>query len=143
MIVKQVLDISSNIRDLPRVRRFLQEFCLTYTGDGFNEDQMAQLELAVNEATANIMKHAYHGEDGHPIQVVAQADDAQVVIELVHNGEAFTPDSVPPPSFDGSRSNGFGVYLIANCMDDVQYLKKEQGQNCIYMIKLYQKQESG
>lgn len=142
MNVEKTLEISSSFNDLPRVRRFLHEFCHTYTGDGFDEDHMAQLELAVNEATANIIEHAYHGEEGHSIQVVAQADDAQVAIELVHTGEAFTPDSVPPPSFDGSRSNGFGVYLIANCMDDVQYLQNEQGKNCIYMIKLYPKQES-
>ena len=47
------------------------------------------------------MEHAYHGEDGHPIQVVVPADDAQVAIELLHSGEAFTPESVPPSSFDG------------------------------------------
>ena len=142
MNIRQVLEISSDFNELPRVRRFLHKFCNTYVGERFDEDHLAQMVLAVNEATVNIMEHAYHGEDGHPIQVVVHADDAQVAIELLHSGEAFTSESVAPPSFDGSRSNGFGVYLIANCMDDVQYLQNDQGQNCIYMIKLYPKHQS-
>ena len=76
------------------------------------------------------------------MQGVVHTDDAQVAIELLHSCEAFTPESVHRPSFDGSRSNGFGVYLIANCMDDVQYLQNDQRQNCIYIIKLYPSHES-
>ena len=142
MNIKQVLEISSNFSELPRVRRFLHEFCAQNTGEGFDEDHMAQVELAVNEAATNIMKHAYHGEADHLIQVVAYANDREVVFELLHQGDAFTPDAVPMPSFDGSRSNGFGVYLIANCMDEVQYLQNDQGDNCVYMKKVYHKQDT-
>ena len=37
------------------------------------------------------MEHAYHGEDGHPIQVVVHADDAQVAIELFYAAVRLLP----------------------------------------------------
>ena len=97
MNIRQVLEISSNFSELPRVRRFDHEFCNTHAGERFDEGHLAQMVLAVNEATVHIMEHAYQCEDGYPIQGVVHADDAQVAIELLHSCEAFTPESVPPP----------------------------------------------
>jgi serine/threonine-protein kinase RsbW len=137
MTAREVLDITSRLEELSRIRDFLHVFCETYTGEGFTEEYMAQLELAVNEAATNVMKHAYHGREGQPIQVEAHADPGRVVIVLLHHGDSFTPESVPPPAFDGSRSNGFGVFLIRNCVDEVRYTTDDQGRNAIYMVKSY------
>ncbi len=97
MNIRQVLEISSNFNELPCVRRFDHKFCNTHAGERFDEGHLAQMVLAVNEATVHIMEHAYQCEDGHPMQGVVHADDAQIAIELLHNCEAFTPESVPPP----------------------------------------------
>ena len=37
--------------------------------------------------------------------------------------------------FDGSRDGGFGVYIIAHCVDEVRYVHDERGENCIYLVK--------
>jgi anti-sigma regulatory factor (Ser/Thr protein kinase) len=139
MSVMDVLEIRSNFNDLPLVRKFLQEFCTNNTSDGFDEDHIAQVELAAYKAISNIIEHVYHGDNGHIIELRVRAEADKVIIELVYHGEAFTPESVPPPSFDGSKSNGFGVYIIANCMDDVQYFKNKKGHNFITMVKEYGK----
>ncbi len=53
MNIRQVLEISSDFNELPRVRRFLHKFCNTYAGERFDEDHLAQMVLADNEATVN------------------------------------------------------------------------------------------
>jgi anti-sigma regulatory factor (Ser/Thr protein kinase) len=132
-----VLEISSAVDQLALVRRFLRDFCSKYTAAGFDEDHMAQLELAVNEATANIMKHAYQGQENQIIRLEATAEKGRVMICLLHNGHSFSPETVPPPSFDGSRSGGFGVFLIRECVDEVRYLQTSEGLYCIYLMKIY------
>lgn len=134
---RRTLQITSEFAELQRVRKFLHDFCDANAGADFTENHMAEIELAVNEATANIMEHAYEGEEGKSIRVNIQSMPGQLTIELIHEGRAFTPDSVPPPSFDGSRSNGFGVFLIANCMDDVQYTENRDDSKSIIMVKNY------
>jgi anti-sigma regulatory factor (Ser/Thr protein kinase) len=97
---------------------------------------VAELELAVNEAASNVMKHAYHGRTDQRIHLEAEAFPDRVAVQLHHLGDPFDPSVVPPPSFDGSRESGFGVYLITRSVDDVRYYRDERGGNCIALIKM-------
>src|SRR5262249_60667467 len=54
---------------------------------------------------------------------------------LWHDCTVFDPAMVQPPVFDGSRDGGFGVYIIAHCVDEVRYVRDEQGENCICLMK--------
>ena len=135
----QNLEISSQLTELPRVRQFLRDFCNPLLTQGYREDSLLELELAVNEAATNVIKHAYHGREDQNIRIEAESEADSVVIRIVHRGDSFDPDAVPPPSFDGSRSNGFGVYLIKTCVDLVRYTQDEHGQNDIYLMKHFSK----
>jgi len=137
MIRRETLDITSQLDELPRVRAFLRRFCQPLVTAGYPEEALSELELAVNEAVANVMKHAYQGRTDYPIRMDLQAEDARIVVSIRHQGAPFTPEAVPPPSFDGSRSNGFGVYLIRQCVDEVEYLQEDAGGNCIRLIKSF------
>jgi anti-sigma regulatory factor (Ser/Thr protein kinase) len=53
-----------------------------------------------------------------------------------HLGLPFDPAIVPPPSFDGSRESGFGVYLIAHSVDSVRYYRDALQRNCMALEKL-------
>src|SRR5690606_27052513 len=54
------IDIRSDLRDLRRARKFVRDVCHNLPGAPLDADSVAALELAVNEAASNIMKHAYH-----------------------------------------------------------------------------------
>ena len=127
--------IRSDLKDLRRARSFVREFCGALPGGLFDEAGVAALELAVNEAVCNIMKHAYHGRPDQWIQLEAEYVPERLSIRLHHLGDSFDPATVPPPAFDGSRESGFGVYLIANSVDDVRYSRDERGRNCIVLTK--------
>jgi serine/threonine-protein kinase RsbW len=117
------------------VREFAERFCRALPPPALAEDRIAQLQLAVTEAASNISRHAYHGHSGQTIQLEADAFADRIVMRLYHAGDSFDPTQVPPPTFDGSREGGFGVYIIAQSVDEVRYFLDERGRNCICLIK--------
>jgi sigma-B regulation protein RsbU (phosphoserine phosphatase) len=128
------LEIRSDLKDLARARAFVRDFCRMLGGllDG---DDVTDLELAVNEAASNIMKHAYHGRTDQRILLDADAFPDRVSIRLHHLGDSFDPATAPPPVLDGTRESGFGLYLITKSVDDVRYSRDERGRNSIALVK--------
>jgi anti-sigma regulatory factor (Ser/Thr protein kinase) len=137
------LDIRSDLTELGRVRTFVRDFCRGLSGTPLDDEATAQLELAVNEAASNIMKHAYHGRADQRIELDATALPDRVSIDLHHLGDSFDPALVLPPAFDGSRESGFGLYLIARSVDDVRYSRDERGRNCVTLVKVSGRNEKG
>jgi sigma-B regulation protein RsbU (phosphoserine phosphatase) len=135
-LARAELEIRSDLADLRRSRAFVRDFCRMLPEGLLDEDEVAGLELAVNEAASNIMKHAYHGRTDQRIELEADAVPDCVTIRLHHVGDVFDPAIVRPPALDGSRESGFGIYLIANSVDDVRYSRDEHGKHCIALIKM-------
>ena len=104
-------------------------------GSAADEEGLAQLELAVDEAAANVILHAYGHKTGLPVEVVVTAEPHQVCVALYHQGEPFDPDKVAPPAFDGSRESGFGLYLIRNAVDECTFFRDERGHHGIRLVK--------
>ncbi len=112
--------------------------CCRLAPPGLDEDDIAALELAVNEAGSNIMKHAHHGRADQRIHLDGDMYPDRVSIQLHYVGDPFTPSSVPQPALDGSRESGFGVYLMSRTVDEVRYFRDDRGRNCIALVKLHQ-----
>jgi sigma-B regulation protein RsbU (phosphoserine phosphatase) len=129
-------EIRSDLRELRQAREFVRAFCAGLAPSPLAENRTAALELAVNEAASNVMKHAYHGRSDQRISLEAEAFADRVVVRLHHLGDRFDPSTVRAPAFDGSRESGFGVYLINQSVDEVRYYRDARGRNCIALVKL-------
>jgi PAS domain S-box-containing protein len=129
------IEICSGLDQLGRVREFVRSFCRGLSDHPLGDDREAALELAVNEAASNIIKHAYHGQSGECVRLEAEAFPERVSIRLSHLGDPFDPASAPPPALDGSRESGFGTYIIAQSVDEVRYYRDEHGRNYIALAK--------
>ena len=136
-LARSELEIRSDLTDLRRARVFVRDFCRMVPEGLLDEDDVAALELAVNEAASNIMKHAYHGRADQLIALEADAFPDRVAVRLYHLGDSFDPTSVRPPALDGSRESGFGVYIINRSVDEVRYSRDPRGRNCIALIKAF------
>jgi PAS domain S-box-containing protein len=128
------LDIQSDLAHLGRARAFVREVCRLAPDEILGDREIAGLELAVNEAASNIMKHAYHGRRDQRIQLDGDAYRDRVVIRLHHLGDPFELDTAPPPALDGSRESGFGIYLMTNSVSDVRYSRDDRGKHCIALV---------
>jgi PAS domain S-box-containing protein len=129
-MLRTEIEISSDLTQLGRVREFVR----AVRGSLDDEGEVA-LELAVNEAASNIIKHAYHGHGGQCIHLRGEVFPGRVSVRLAHLGEPFDAASVPPPALDGSRDSGFGAFIIDQTMDEVRYYRDETGRNCVALTK--------
>ncbi len=134
-IQRKETTVPSDLSQLEHIRAFVTDAVESEQGATLDDEDHYQLLLAVNEAASNIMRHAHGGISTEKIIVASDVFDDRIVIRLSHYGKSFDPDSAPPPSFDGTREGGFGVYMIAQCVDEVQYLRESDGRNTVRMVK--------
>lgn len=138
-----VLELPSDADRLEEARTFLANFFNQLENAPVDEDTADLLILAVNEALANVMEHAYAGRTDGRIQIEAEAFMGQqdsVVNELqfrlYDTGEPFrNRGNVPPPSFDGTRDDGFGLFIMEQCFDVIDHRRDDMGRNCTFMLR--------
>ena len=121
--------------DLSRIRRFVGE-----VGEdlGIPERELYDLELAVDEACANVIEHGYQGVGGKiEIQIEALNGGVQVVIR--DWGEPFDPESIPVPDvtapLEQRPMGGVGLFLMRRVMTQVEFAFDPQGGNTLTMTK--------
>jgi serine/threonine-protein kinase RsbW len=82
----------------------------------------------VHEACANIIEHAYRFSEGRiavHISLCEQPDS--IVIDLFDTGEKAVLDEVRPPNLNEPQIKGYGLFLIQQLMDSVEYLSEAEG----------------
>jgi len=116
------LHVPSSTENLAMIRDFVGRI-----GEraGFGASDLAKLELAVDEACANVMEHAYGSDATREVMVKATVDAESVQIRIVDTGKGFDPDQISQPDLEQlireRRTGGLGMRLIRSVMDEVQY----------------------
>jgi serine/threonine-protein kinase RsbW len=101
---------------------------------GFSEERIREIELAVEEILVNIIKYAYEGcDDRGSIEISCKPAEGQsLVIEIADSGTPFDITSVPDPDVNADINNrqigGLGIYFVKQLMDEVRY-RREDGRN--------------
>ena len=116
--------VPSDPRYLCVVRAAVGELASVY---GLPEEECRALALAVGEAMANVIRHAYHGDPAHTIELECEGSADRLNFTLLDQGEA--PDAVrlqPHPLNDQALS-GRGTHLIRSAMDEVRYERVPRG----------------
>lgn len=110
---------------------------------GLPEDEIGKLELAVDEACANVIEHAYGGDAAQEVAVRAEFDEDAVRITIVDTGQGFDPASVAQEDLAKlvaeRRTGGLGLRLIRTLMDEVRYEIEPGRQNELQMVKRLRK----
>ena len=93
-------------------------------GKGWKEDEIIKVDLALQEALANGIRHGARNDPSKFIQCVVTTDDiGDLVIVVRDPGPGFDPTTVPNP-LEGDnvlKSSGRGVFLINQLMDEVTF----------------------
>jgi anti-anti-sigma factor len=127
----------ADLSELSNLRKFVDCLCQSAPLNGKNLS--CELQLAINEAFCNIVKHGYHGNKEGSILVQGKLQENGVTIELSDQGIGFNPKTVQEPSLAGDQENGYGWFMIKEIADEVHYLQKEskQGWNHMHIYKKY------
>ncbi len=85
-----------------------------------------QLVLAVDEAAANVIRHAYAGAPGD-IALAVRRDAGMLEFELADTAPCVDPARLKPRDLDECRPGGLGLCLIDAVMDDWRLLPAPGG----------------
>ena len=106
---------------------------------GFSSDEVYAIQTAVDEACANIIDHAYHGENIGEIEISITNSSDGLRIVIRDTGEPFDPESIPEPDIQSPletrKERGLGVYFMRKLMDKVIYNFSESQGNTLTLIK--------
>ena len=120
MVLWGELRVEATVENLRKVSEFVRDIGQQLR---LTEDAMFDVDLAVEEASANILRHAYGtGQAGDILLRVETADDV-VRITLTDWGLPFDPEKVTPfdvrATVKTRTEGGTGLRLIHSLMDDV------------------------
>ena len=102
---------------------------------GFAEHERDDIVLAVNEAFANVIKHAYHFDPDREVRLVVFRTETALMLELHDDAESVDPSTVKPRSLDDISPGGLGVYFIHQIMDETEFLDCKGKGNILRMVK--------
>ncbi len=129
------LELESRLDELERLREFTRRACTAAGSEAADEDTVWQVWIALHEAVSNIIKHAYRGDAGGRIHIVAEAFYDEWVFSLCHRGKPFQGGGAFTPSPSPDKEHGFGLIIIENYMDEVRYSGSPDGTNTVRLVK--------
>jgi serine/threonine-protein kinase RsbW len=108
----------------------------------FQDSEARAIVRSVDEALANVMRHAYGGRPGLPIEMschrlpAGEQKSAQGGIEilLADKGVPVKPEALKGRPLDELRPGGLGLHFIRQSMDEVEFSRKK-GKNLLRMVK--------
>jgi serine/threonine-protein kinase RsbW len=132
--------VQSSTENLSLIREFV-----TKVGEqaGMSELDISKIELAVDEACANVIEHAYGNDKSQEVIVRANVDEEKITFQIVDTGIGFDPTQILQEDLEKliekRKSGGLGMRLIKTLMDEVQYEIIPGQKNELRMIKRIKK----
>ncbi len=118
---------------------------------GLDEDTVFHFELCCDEASTNIIEHAYGAEALGNITVFYKSSSRAFSVTLIDHGRPFNPKDVPAPAsfslsnetkepalsefLDNLQIGGLGIHFMRSLMDEVHYSFGGDAGNRLTLVK--------
>ena len=127
--------VNASTQNLSTIREFVSKHA---EDQGFSSQKVADIQLAVDEAYTNIIKHAYKNDSNKEVIISLEFDNDKMVVTLTDHGIGFDIEKYKKPDLkrqiEKKKRGGMGVYLIRRLMDEVTYNVKNN-KNILRMCK--------
>lgn len=134
------LHVPSSTENLALIREYVTTIGASA---GLTAAEIGKLELAVDEACANVIEHAYGHDMTKEVIVRAIFDEEMLSIIVEDTGRGFDPSAVKQEDLQEliakHKSGGLGLRLIQTLMDEVHYEIVPGQKNELHMRKRIRK----
>jgi len=104
---------------------------------GFPQNRINDIELAMEEALVNIFNYAYKDNTGAAEVTCSIDNDKRFIVDIIDSGIPFNVLSHKDPDLTSDISEreigGLGVFLMKKLTDDIQY-RRENGKNILRFV---------
>ncbi len=101
---------------------------------GFDDGTAGRVALAVDEATTNVIEHAYRGNSDEEVELRFEDRGPELWVDIVDTGTTVDRRSIPKMDLlrfaSERRSGGLGVHLMEKIMDSVSFRKTAHRNVC-------------
>jgi serine/threonine-protein kinase RsbW len=133
------LRLNSEPSQIAPARRAIEQFAASW---GFDAAAQADIGLCVNEALANVIRHAYANSKSNPIEVSGEylaptthgnrapqppQPTASLRVTIRDWGNGRNPAQLAPKPRDPLVPGGLGLICLKELMDEVNYLPQPDG----------------
>ena len=129
------LKVDSRLENLSIISDFIDKVMRQI---GTKGRSISEVQLAVDEACTNIIKHAY-SEWKDIITITLEMGEEDLIVTITDRGKPFEPSSIPPPDLESDvgerRIGGLGIYFMRKLMDEVSYSFDAEEGNKLTMRK--------
>jgi serine/threonine-protein kinase RsbW len=136
MNLSKTRSFPGSFASLAAINQFFTEAAITAELDA---RAVHAVQLAVEEASSNIIEHAYGGEGHQPIDCTFHVTDRDLTITFHDYGQPFDPRLVPEPDrssrLEDRTVGGLGLYFIYQLMDEVRFQFETDSGNTLTMVK--------
>jgi serine/threonine-protein kinase RsbW len=97
--------------------------------NGFDEDEIMQISMAVREAAVNAVLHGNAYDPNKKVKLDFERTSHDLVITIRDQGPGLDPAKIPDPLAPENllKTSGRGIFLIRSFMDEVQILPSTSG----------------
>ena len=124
----------ATLDNLKNIRLFLINFLKNHQ---IENRTAKEIELAVDEAASNIIKHGYKIEDqNNKIEIKLAIVKKKLFVHLFDNAVPVNQDKIKHRNLEDIKPGGLGSYFINNIMDEVKWeAKSKDWINHLILIK--------
>ncbi len=131
------ISIASTAAHLPVVRAAATEIAQLV---GLSDRSTHEVVLALDEALANVIEHAYEGRQDQPISVTFTAlcecgRQLGLSIVIEDRGSPVDPQRLRGRDLADVRPGGLGTHIMSACMNRIEYAAREGGGTRLTLIK--------
>jgi serine/threonine-protein kinase RsbW len=109
---------------------------------GFHDDRVDALKTAVSEAVTNAIEHGNQHDEGRKVVVMLDAREGELVVSVQDEGnKQLDPKHVTKVPIvddkyreDAVDRGGWGIWLIQELMDEVEFTTAPSGGNQVRMV---------
>src|SRR6202050_4544034 len=94
---------------------------------GWEEPECRAIALALDEALANVIRHAYHNSADGMIELECRESADGLEITLLDKGDAPDRSKICAREIGCDQPGGLGTHIIKNVMDSVSYEGPPEG----------------
>ena len=103
--------------------------------NGMKEEVLEDIKLAVDEACANVIKHAYKGNTSGKIVIQYKTTPENYQVVITDNGIRAQNALLKGRDLDDLRPGGLGIHFIKRVFDVFELDEKKKKGNRLIMIK--------
>ena len=122
VLLSRTLTLVNDVNQVPLLEPFVSDVCAAL---GLDDSASMQMNLALEEAVANIINYAYpKGVEGN-ILIEAEANDVRLKFTITDHGRPFDPTAKEEAdttlTVEERPIGGLGIFLVRQLMDSINY----------------------